>query len=139
MLILLRFFLDYQPGGAQILSSTTKPAVGDVYTEQGKAYRMEESLPPRAITKEDIAIIVQDFRVAARNAINAGFDGVEVHGAHSYLIEQFLKDGINDRTGTISLEITTEVLLFSFLLPSSACVSQNFFTVFYIFVYKLTR
>lgn len=96
------FVLDYQPNGAQILSSTSKPAVGDVYTEDGKAYRMEDSTPPRPITKEEIADIVQDFKVAARNAINVGFDGVEIHGAHSYLIDQFLKDGINDRTGTIS-------------------------------------
>ncbi|PNX97775.1 12-oxophytodienoate reductase [Trifolium pratense] len=39
-----------------------------------------------------------DFRLAARNAIEAGFDGVEIHGAHGYLLEQFMKDQVNDRT-----------------------------------------
>ncbi|VAH40385.1 unnamed protein product [Triticum turgidum subsp. durum] len=42
-------------------------------------------------------MIVDDFRKAARNAINAGFDGVEIHGGNGYLIEQFLKDSANDR------------------------------------------
>lgn len=42
--------------------------------------------------------MVNDFRLAARNAIDAGFDGVEIHGANGYIIEQFLKDQVNDRT-----------------------------------------
>ncbi|KAJ8436435.1 hypothetical protein Cgig2_013476 [Carnegiea gigantea] len=42
--------------------------------------------------------IVNDLRLAARNAIEAGFDGVEIHGAHGYLIDQFMKDNVNDRT-----------------------------------------
>ncbi|KAJ0587643.1 putative 12-oxophytodienoate reductase [Helianthus annuus] len=50
------------------------------------------------LTTQEITLVVDDFRVAARNAIEAGFDGVEIHGAHGYLIDQFLKDEINDRT-----------------------------------------
>ncbi|KAJ1700999.1 hypothetical protein LUZ63_000778 [Rhynchospora breviuscula] len=53
---------------------------------------------PRTLTLEDISQIVNDFRLAARNAINAGFDGIEVHAANGHLIEQFLKDGLNDST-----------------------------------------
>ncbi|KAJ4745558.1 12-oxophytodienoate reductase-like protein [Rhynchospora pubera] len=53
---------------------------------------------PRTLTLEDISQIVNDFRLAARNAINAGFDGIEVHAANGHLIEQFLKDDLNDRT-----------------------------------------
>jgi 12-oxophytodienoic acid reductase len=52
---------------------------------------------PRRLRTEEIPTIVDDFRRAARNAIEAGFDGVEIHGAHGYLIEQFLKDSTNDR------------------------------------------
>ncbi|KAH9307302.1 hypothetical protein KI387_035213 [Taxus chinensis] len=53
---------------------------------------------PRALNVSEIELIIQQFRQAARNAIDAGFDGVEIHGAHGYLIDQFLKDSINDRT-----------------------------------------
>ncbi|KAF5809130.1 putative 12-oxophytodienoate reductase [Helianthus annuus] len=52
----------------------------------------------KKLTTQEITLVVDDFRVAARNAIEAGFDGVEIHGAHGYLIDQFLKDEINDRT-----------------------------------------
>ena len=48
--------------------------------------------------ESEIAPIVEAFAQAARNAIAAGFDGVEVHGANGYLIDQFLRDGINQRT-----------------------------------------
>ena len=53
---------------------------------------------PRALTLEEIPAIVDDYRKAARNAINAGFDGVEIHGANGYLIQQFLSDASNKRT-----------------------------------------
>ncbi|CAN6178781.1 unnamed protein product [Urochloa humidicola] len=53
---------------------------------------------PRRLLTEEIPGIVDDFRRAARNAIEAGFDGVEITGAHGYLLEQFMKDGANDRT-----------------------------------------
>jgi len=53
---------------------------------------------PRALETEEIAGIVNDFRTAARHAIEAGFDGIEVHGAHGYLLDAFLRDGSNKRT-----------------------------------------
>ncbi|KAL3843652.1 hypothetical protein ACJIZ3_001055 [Penstemon smallii] len=53
--------------------------------------------PPRRIRKDEIPNIVNDFRLAARNAIEAGFDGVEIHATNGCLIEQFLKDEVNDR------------------------------------------
>jgi N-ethylmaleimide reductase len=53
---------------------------------------------PRALETSEIAGIVADFRSAARHAIEAGFDGIEVHGAHGYLLDAFLRDGSNKRT-----------------------------------------
>ncbi|BAT61904.1 N-ethylmaleimide reductase [Variibacter gotjawalensis] len=53
---------------------------------------------PRALTTDEIAAAVKDYAQAARNAVEAGFDGVEIHGANGYLIDQFLRDGINKRT-----------------------------------------
>uniref|UniRef100_A0A0D3FW96 NADH:flavin oxidoreductase/NADH oxidase N-terminal domain-containing protein n=2 Tax=Oryza TaxID=4527 RepID=A0A0D3FW96_9ORYZ len=52
---------------------------------------------PRRLAVEEIPDVINHFRIAARNAIDAGFDGVEVHGAHGFLLEQFMKDGVNDR------------------------------------------
>jgi N-ethylmaleimide reductase len=52
---------------------------------------------PRALTVEEIARIVEDFRQAAQNARDAGFDGVEIHGANGYLLDQFTRDGPNHR------------------------------------------
>lgn len=57
-----------------------------------------EYSPPRALRTDEIPQIIDDFRVAASNAIRAGFDGVEIHSAHGYLLDQFMKDGVNDRT-----------------------------------------
>ncbi|KAL2533878.1 12-oxophytodienoate reductase 1 [Abeliophyllum distichum] len=54
--------------------------------------------PPRKLTVEEISQVVNDFRMAAKNAIAAGFDGVEIHGANGYLVDQFMKDQVNDRT-----------------------------------------
>ncbi|KAL7917135.1 FMN-linked oxidoreductase [Trichoderma austrokoningii] len=59
---------------------------------------MAETAPvPRAMTLEEIKKTVQDFATAAQNAILAGFDGVEVHGANGYLIDQFIQDNSNQR------------------------------------------
>lgn len=75
---------------------------------------------PRALETDEIASIVRDFGEAARNAIEAGFDGVEIHGANGFLIDQFLQDGSNLRTdeygGTIEnrtrflLEVVDQVV-----------------------------
>lgn len=68
---------------------------------------------PRALGIEEIPGIVEDFRRAARNAIDAGFDGVEVHGANGYLIDQFLRDGSNHRDDEYggSIENRTRLLV----------------------------
>ncbi|XP_078148953.1 putative 12-oxophytodienoate reductase 11 [Carex rostrata] len=83
----------YKYGPAPI-SSTDK----QIPSRKQNDNTVEEYLPPRALRTEEIPNIVNDFRLAARNAMEAGFDGVEMHGAHGYLIEQFMKDSINNRT-----------------------------------------
>ncbi|XP_078172863.1 putative 12-oxophytodienoate reductase 11 isoform X2 [Carex rostrata] len=85
---------QFQPNGQAPISSTDKPLAPE---KLANGDPMEYS-PPRRLETDEIPKIVNDFRLAARNAIEAGFDGVEIHGAHGYLIEQFLKDEINDRT-----------------------------------------
>ncbi|XP_078179757.1 oxophytodienoate-reductase 3 [Carex rostrata] len=87
----------YQPGGAAPISSTDKPISG-----RGRILMPDGSYAkypkPRRLTTIEIPEIIQLYRQAAVNAISAGFDGVEIHGAHGYLLDQFLKDGINDRS-----------------------------------------
>jgi N-ethylmaleimide reductase len=59
---------------------------------------MVDSPTPRALDRDEIRGIIADFRRAARNAIDAGFDGVEIHGANGYLVDQFLRTTSNART-----------------------------------------
>ncbi|KAI3499203.1 hypothetical protein L1887_34996 [Cichorium endivia] len=80
----------FQPNGQAPISSTDQKLTSQV---RGNAIDVQFS-SPRKLSTEEIPLIVNDFRVAARNAIEAGFDGVEIHGAHGYLIEQFLKDQV---------------------------------------------
>ncbi|XP_047151702.1 12-oxophytodienoate reductase 3-like [Vigna umbellata] len=87
----------YQPGGAAPISSTSKPI-----SEKWRVLMPDGShgvfSEPHALTTAEISEVVQHYRQSAINAIRAGFDGIEIHGAHGYLIDQFLKDAINDRT-----------------------------------------
>ena len=80
-------------GGAAPVSSSATTAPYKAHTYGGKkAYE-----PARAMTRDDIARTTQDYVAAARNAIAAGFDGVQLHGANGYLIDQFLRDNSNFR------------------------------------------
>ena len=79
--------------GKPPVSSTDKNAGGQVFTADG----FTSTSTPRALKTEEIPEVIADFRKAARNAITAGFDGIQIHGANGYLVEQFLHDSINDR------------------------------------------
>lgn len=87
----------YQPNQEAPLSSTNKqlPQQWSILMPDGSRDTCSQ---PRALATAEISEIVDQFRRSARNAMSAGFDGVEIHGAHGYLIDQFLKDGVNDRT-----------------------------------------
>jgi N-ethylmaleimide reductase len=86
--------LSLLPEGTVPVSSTARAAKGKTFTAQG----FETVSEPRALRTDEIPRLIADYRQAARNAIEAGFDGVEVHGANGYLLEQFMRDSINDRS-----------------------------------------
>ncbi|MCB1225984.1 MAG: alkene reductase [Verrucomicrobiales bacterium] len=83
-------------GGAQPVAPSAIPIVGDeVHTPEGK----KPYVTPRELRDDEIPGIVAGFKKAAENAKAAGFDGVEVHGANGYLLDEFLRDGANKRRG----------------------------------------
>ncbi|CDP03092.1 unnamed protein product [Coffea canephora] len=88
----------YQPGGGAPISSTGKPISKRWRILMPDGSHGIYPKPRPLTTAHEIAQVVEDYRQSALNAIEAGFDGIEIHGAHGYLIDQFLKDGINDRT-----------------------------------------
>jgi len=80
--------------GVQPISSSAKAIAGDTHTPKGKLpYEV-----PRVLETSELPGIVELFRKAAERAKAAGFDGVQIHGAHGYLVDQFLRDSQNDRT-----------------------------------------
>ena len=84
-------------GGAQPVAPSAIPITGDeVHTPEGK----KPYVTPRELRDDEIPGIVAGFKKAAENAKAAGFDGVEVHGANGYLLDEFLRDGANKRSGT---------------------------------------
>ena len=89
-----------QPGGIAPVSSTGQIARNSQawgLTEDGTPGAVEASVP-RALTTGEVYGVIADFAEAAANAVEAGFDGIELHGASGYLIEQFLNPMVNDRT-----------------------------------------
>jgi N-ethylmaleimide reductase len=103
------------PGRGQPISSSATTMSGLARTYEGKHPHVQA----RAMTHADIRNVVADYTAAARNALKAGFDGVEIHAANGYLIDQFLRDNANFRTddygGSIEnrirflVEVTTAV------------------------------
>ena len=83
-----------QPGGAVPVSSSAVPGEVNTFTASG----FERCTPPRALSLQEIPGIVEQYRAAALNARKAGFDGVQIHAASGYLIDQFLRNGVNHRT-----------------------------------------
>lgn len=84
---------DLQGGELPVAPSAIKPE-GQAFTKSG----MKDHVTPRALETDEIPAIVEDYRRAAANAKAAGFDGVEVHSANNYLLEQFVRDSTNKRT-----------------------------------------
>lgn len=97
------------PDGASPVSSSNQPSKAMTFTRNG----FEPVSPARALADAELLGLIEDYRKAGRNAMDAGFDGVEIHAANTYLIEQFLRDSVNDRTGPYggSIENRARLLL----------------------------
>lgn len=85
---------DFQAGGVLPVSASAINAGGESRTPAG----MKPRVTPRALELHEIPGVMEQYRQAAKNALAAGFDGVELHGANGYLPDQFLRDGSNHRT-----------------------------------------
>lgn len=83
------------PQGASLVAPSAVAAPGEMYTDQ---QGMQPHPVPRAMSPEDLANTKAEFVAAARNAVEAGFHGVELHGANGYLLEQFISPHTNRRT-----------------------------------------
>jgi N-ethylmaleimide reductase len=97
-------------GGRQPVGPSPLAITGDeVHTPEGK----KPYVTPRELSDQELPLIVEGFRLAARHALRAGFDGVEIHGANGYLLDSFLRDGSNQRQGPYggSLENRSRLLM----------------------------
>jgi N-ethylmaleimide reductase len=105
-----------QPGGALPVAPSAIGFEGHAFTYEGP----QDFVTPRALETHEIPGIIADYATAAANAKAAGFDGVEVHSANAYLLDQFLRDGTNKRTDNyggsienrarLTLEVTEAVV-----------------------------
>ncbi len=81
-------------GGQLPVAPSALPVEGELFTPAGERRKIET---PRALELLEIPQVVQQYKTGAENAMAAGFDGVEIHGANGYLLEQFTKSGTNHR------------------------------------------
>jgi N-ethylmaleimide reductase len=99
-----------------VAPSAIKPA-GQAFTYSG----LQDFVTPRALETGEIPAIIEDYRKAAQNALEAGFDGIEVHAANGYLLDQFLRDSTNQRTDQYGGSIANRA---RFLLKVVSIVSE---------------
>jgi len=113
---------DFLPDNVQPVSASDVTAKGQNYTDAG----MKDFVKPRALTTDEVKATVRDFATAAKNAIDAGFDGVELHAASGYLVQQFLMKPVNLRTDEYggSIENRTR-FLFEILDAMSAEIGSD--------------
>ncbi|HCS13424.1 MAG: alkene reductase [Zetaproteobacteria bacterium CG06_land_8_20_14_3_00_59_53] len=97
---------DFHGGDLPVAPSAIKPA-GQAFTYTG----LQDFVTPRALLLNEIPGIVEQYRHAARIAMQAGFDGVEIHSANGYLLDQFLRDGSNTRSDNYGGSIENRVRL----------------------------
>ncbi|RFU45232.1 alkene reductase [Paraburkholderia sp. DHOC27] len=110
---------DLQPGGDAPLAPSAVSFEGMAHTKSG----WQPASAPREITLNEIKVAIDEFRQAAQRALAAGFDGVEIHGANGYLIDQFLQDGSNQRTDAYGGKVENRV---RFLLEATEAAVSVF-------------
>ncbi len=103
-----------QPGGADAVA----PSAIAIEKERELDGEMIPSATPRALEIDEIPRVIADYVRAAKNAISAGFDGVELHGANGYLIDEFIQDGSNQRTDRYGGSIEARTLFLRDLLEA---------------------
>jgi N-ethylmaleimide reductase len=86
---------DNLPEGAELVGASTIKAAGQIFTDKGG---LQDHSEPVALTTEGVRDVIRGYVAAAEHAMEAGFDGIELHGANGYLIEQFLNPNVNTRT-----------------------------------------
>jgi len=96
-------------GGGQPVSASPIAAPGEAFVWGGK----KGHVTPRALATAEIPALLEDYARAAANALEAGFDGIQLHAANGYLIDQFLRDGSNHRTDAYGGSIDNRIRLMS--------------------------
>lgn len=107
-----------QPEGAVPVAPSALRPVGQAVTYAG----MQDFVQPRALATDEIPGIVAQFQSAADMARQAGFDGVEIHGANGYIIDQFLRDGSNHRTDAYGGSVRNRMRLLNEVLDAVCAV-----------------
>jgi len=95
------------------------PAAGQTY---GADWQLHDYETPKAMTSDDIARLIKEYEAAAKNANAAGFDGVEIHAANGYLLDQFLQDKTNQRTDQYGGSIENRLRLLGEVIDAVAKV-----------------
>ena len=108
-----------QPGGALPVSPSAVKPEGQAYTNDG----LQDHVTPRALRLDELPAILEDYRNAAAQARRAGFDGVEIHSANSYFLDQWLRDSTNQRTDAYGGSIENRV---RFPLEAASAVVDGF-------------
>jgi len=105
--------------GLPVAPSAIRPDF-EIRTLQG----MQPTVTPRALEEDELPALVEQYRVAAQNAMACGFDGVEVHAANGYLLDEFLRDGSNHRTDAYGGSIENRCRLLMEVLDA-VCASEG--------------
>jgi len=110
---------DFQPGGAPPVAPSAIAAAGQAMTRFG----MQDHPVPRALEPGELPGVVESYAAAARRALEAGFDGVEIHAANGYLLDQFLRDKTNRRTDAYGGGIQNRVRLLDEVVSAVTAVA----------------